>query len=123
MRLQRGSRISLISVLSFLLFSCAGTAPKLEHPVKFWNGTPERSAVCRTSSKKVIAFVQRELITDTARQQAATAIREALARDQVECVAADSEAFGGFVALTFEDIGALLRFQENLLFKCEKWAK
>ncbi len=108
-------------IIALLLAGCAGNPPKMERPVKLWNGTPERQSLCRTSVDKAVAFAKKHLARDLSKSSAAKYMRSALLQDAVECIGANQKEFAAFVALTAEDLGVLLRYQENLLFSCQKW--
>ena len=118
--LQKICKIALISTSSLLL-SCAGSAPKPERPIKLWNGTPERLAVCRTTLNKAEAFAKKHLRSDFSKSNVRRALMSALAPDGVECVSSDDPRFAAFLALTADDLGVILRYQENLLYSCERW--
>lgn len=117
MKLQKILRISLILTLS----ACAGNPPKMERKIKLWNGTPERSAMCRTAVTKAVAFARKHLKQDASKSYAGQVVRAALVDDAVECIKSDDSKFAAFVGLTADDLGVLLRYQENLLYQCAEW--
>lgn len=114
-------KTSLIATLSFLLLSCAGKPPVMEHPVKFYSGSPSRQSMCRRTQARMVAFVKEIAQHQFTADHAKEALASVMAPDGEDCVKASDPAFGNMLGLTAEDMRVLLQFQENLLYSCEKW--
>jgi hypothetical protein len=122
MRQRMNWKKSLISVASSLiLVSCAGSPPKLERPVKLYNGTPSKLGVCRLTKGQVTAWAESIAQHQTSKAYAGKVINRALAVDALECIRADSAAFKGVIGILADDFRVLLQYQENLLYSCAKW--
>jgi hypothetical protein len=102
--------------MAFLtLVSCvSGNAPQMERKVKIWNGAPEEIGICRLSTNDLsdklnaVKFVLKSYHAGTSRY---------------ECLPAEDERFKSYACLTFEDLGVMYAYIQELNFKCEKWAK
>lgn len=117
------SKTLRIATLSLLLASCAGKPPVMEHPVKFYSGSPSKQAMCRRTKAALTKWVQAIAQHSQTRQYAARVLESALAEDPKaeECIKADAKEFGSLIGVTAEDMKVLLQYQENLLYSCEKW--
>lgn len=111
----------LISTLSLILFSCAGSPPKLERPVKLYNGAPEVNGICRLTKPAIARIAKKALKTDDAKSQVNAVVKEMFAPDEVECIRADDRKFSNYGCYSFSDIAVMLRWQENLLYSCDRW--
>lgn len=114
---------TLKTALILTLSSCAGSPPKLERPVKLYSGSPSRQAMCRRTKESLAKFVKSNAQHTNTKNYARQVINQIIAEDGIECVKADSQAFGAMVGIPADDLRVLLQYQENLLYKCEKWAK
>lgn len=93
----------------------------MERKIKQWNGAPEMGGICRMSRDDLAKLAKRALKTDLAKSQVRKIVKEGFAPDGVECIRADDPKFAEYGAYSFKDIAVLLRYQENLLFSCERW--
>lgn len=116
-------RILLIAALLSSLFycGCAGKPPAMERRIKVYNGAPEYVAVCRTPRAAIAAHARAEARTQAFKQGANDWIKENIAPEELECVPASSPEFARFVGIPAEDFGVLLRYQETLINRCERW--
>lgn len=117
MRPLRTSRILLILALS----SCAGSPPKMERPIKLYNGTPSKLALCRLTKGQVAGFAKSIAQHSRTKAYADRVVRAALALDALECIRADEAKFSEFVGIHADDLRVILQYQENLLYSCQKW--
>lgn len=115
------SKILPIATLNFLLFSCAGKPPVMEHPVKFYSGSPSRQSMCRRTQKAMTEFVKKIAKHQLTKDHAEEVLASVMADDSEDCVKASDPAFGKMLGLTADDMRVLLQFQENLLYSCQKW--
>lgn len=110
-------------LLAVVLAACAGKPPVMDHPVKFYSGSPSRQAMCRRTkealTKWVVAIAQRS----QTRKYAARVLEQALAADPKgeDCIKADAKEFGALIGVPADDMRVLLQYQENLLYSCERW--
>lgn len=123
MPLQRSWKILLTGALSALLFSCAGSPPKMERPIKMWSGTPERGSICRLTQSQVGNMVHAIAQFTRTKSYASKVLARAMAADAFECIRAEDPKFATFAGITFDDLRVLLQYQENLLYSCERWKK
>jgi hypothetical protein len=93
----------------------------MEHPIKLYNGQPNLRAMCRTSQFQALVFARHALKRSASVKYADRVIKAALEADARECIESNNPAFAGLAGITFEDLGVLLRFQEELLYSCKKW--
>lgn len=119
--LRKISKISLTVILSAITFSCAGSPPKMEHPVKFYTGSPSRQAMCRRTKARMTEYIRQIAQYQQTVDYAPKVLAAIMAADASECIKADAKEFGAMIGLTAEDMRVLLQYQENLLYKCEKW--
>lgn len=110
-----------ILILSFLAFSCAGSPPKMEHAVKLYIGDPASGQICRLTKSAIVKWAKKSLAREESKQYVNAAVREMFKPDDVECIDARDPKFKVFGAYSFEDISVMLRYQENLLYSCERW--
>lgn len=115
--LSKTWKIALILALS----SCSGSPPKPERPIKMYSGSPGRQAMCRRTKESLAKFVKEVAQHSATRNLAREAINEIVAQDAIECIKADSAAFAQIVGIPADDLRVLLQYQENLLYKCERW--
>lgn len=113
----------ILILASLLMVGCAGSPPKMERPVKLFNGAPERGAVCRLSKKAIARVAKKLLKTREAKDQVSDVVKVMFAPDEIDCVSASSREFASYGCYTFSDIGVMLRWQEALLHSCDKWGK
>jgi hypothetical protein len=120
-------RTVTLSVLALLaacvLAACAGKAPVMEHPVKFYSGSPSRQAMCRRTKEAMAKFAVAIAQHEQTRKYAARVLEQVMAEDPKgeECIQASEKAFGSMIGLTAEDMRVLLQYQENLVYGCAKW--
>jgi hypothetical protein len=93
----------------------------MERKIKLWSGTPERNSVCRLSKEESTQLAVALVANKFSKKYAHKIVNYALAEDKLECVRADAQAFAAFAGITFQDLGVLLRYQEALLYSCERW--
>lgn len=112
-------KILLISILS----GCAGTPPKLERPVSYYAGIPERSSMCRNVKSNLVDFLKKIAKHQGTRDQVENIVNTAFQADPlgVECVKADEPNFAALVGISADDLRVLLQYMENLVYKCERW--
>ena len=110
-------------LLAVVLAACAGKPPVMEHPVKFYSGSPSRQAMCRRTKEALTKWVVAIAQHSRTRQFASKVLDQALAEDPKgeDCIKADAKEFGSLIGLTADDMRVLLQYQENLLYSCEKW--
>lgn len=124
MTLLKTLKILLISTLSLALFSCAGTPPKLEHPVNLYDGTPSRTSMCRKTKESLIQQLQTWAQYGFTKAHVRSAVGGFLAQQEpaaLDCIRADSPGFASMVGMPADDLRVLLQYIENLLYSCEKW--
>lgn len=114
-------KTTLILTLSLFLFGCGGIPPKLEHPVKMYLGAPEVGGICRLKKSAIARLAKKYLAKDESRNQVDSAVSVMFSKDEIECVDARSNEFKSYACYSLEDNRVLLRYQENLLYSCEKW--
>lgn len=115
-------KTSLIATLSLALYACAGSPPKMERPVKFYSGSASKQAMCRRTTARMVAFVKEIAKHDETKRYAAQVLAQALAKDDDECIKSSDPAFNTMIGTPADDLRVLLQYQEELLYKCQKWA-
>jgi len=113
--------MKLISALSFFLVACAGTPPKMERPIKIYNGVPESREICRLSRSAVSNFAQKTLREDLSKQEMRKNIASFISQGGADCIDTTDREFAKYAALKFDDLKVLIRYQEKLIFSCEQW--
>lgn len=93
----------------------------MERRIKVYNGAPEYGAVCRVPRGNVAARAKLEARTEAFRQGADEWVTANLWPDTLECVSAHSPEFVRFVGIPTDDFGVILRYQETLVNRCERW--
>lgn len=119
--LLKNWKIRLTLTLNILLVSCGGTPPKMERPVKFYSGNPEKMAMCRNTKEQLAEYIVDAASKEITKQVAKGIVNAILAEDVQECILSSSDAFKTLAGVPWDDIGVMLRYQENLVFSCEKW--
>lgn len=115
-------RLKILKIaLTIALSGCAGNPPKQERPVKFYGGVPEKSSMCRVVKRDLVAFAQKIARHQRTKNFAPQIINASVARDALECIKADEQAFSSMVGIPADDLRVLLQYQESLLYRCEKW--
>lgn len=119
----QGKYFLTIVCIFVLTPACAGSPPKMERPIKLYNGVSARSEVCRLSQAQIQQLTQPQVVYDSTKEMLAQAIPHIFDEPPVlECIPANDERFDSMGAFTFDDLGVLLRYQEKLLNACEKWS-
>lgn len=115
--LRNAFKIALIATLS----SCAGKPPVMDHPVQVYYGVHQKRAMCPATRAQVARWVTALAKQKLSKKYAARVVYAALKPDALECIGSDQEAFDTLIALPSADFEAVLKFQEDLLYSCEKW--
>lgn len=93
----------------------------MERPVKLYYGSPERESLCRITKADIEASAKRVFRYGKTKAHVRKALDILIAEDAEECVPASDRAFAAFAGITFADLGVIMRYQEALVYKCEKW--
>lgn len=103
----------LFLVILLILISCvSGNAPTMSRKIKIWNGAPEQNGICRMSTNDLadklntISFFIKPFHKGT---------------KSFVCIDASNDEFKNYASLTFDDLGVLYGFIEEMQLKCEKW--
>lgn len=70
---------------------------------------------------EIARVAKKNLRSDEAKTQVKALVKNGFSSDEVECIRADDPEFAKYGGISFSDLGVLLRFQEDLLFSCERW--
>lgn len=70
---------------------------------------------------EIAALAKRALKSDAAKSQVNAIVRQGFAKDGKNCIRADDPEFAKFGAFSFSDIGVILRYEEDLIYSCERW--
>lgn len=93
----------------------------MEHPVKLYNGAPEVGGICRLKQAAIAKWAKKNLAQEESKKYVNAAVKQMFSEDDVECIDAKSDKFKSYGCYSFEDIRVMLRYEENLLYSCEKW--
>lgn len=115
--LRNAFKIALIATLS----SCKGKPPVMDHPVQVYYGVHQKSAMCPATRASVARWVTSLAKKKLSKKYAAMVVYAALKPDALECIKANQEAFDTLIALPTADFEAVLKFQEDLIYSCERW--
>lgn len=103
------------------LSSCSGSPPKPERPIKLYSGSPTREAMCRRTQANVAKFVNANARHMRTKSYAREYIAKVMAEDGLECISANAKEFAELVGIPADDLRVMLQYQENLIYKCERW--
>jgi hypothetical protein len=93
----------------------------MERPIKQFQGAPEVGGICRMTKEDLTRFAKKSVKTDLAKKHVPQVVGQMLAPNGMECVDAREKKFARYGCYSFDDIAVMLRYQENLLYSCEKW--
>lgn len=118
MKLLKNFRTLLIATFAV---SCAGKPPEMDRPVTFYYGNASRQEMCQAQQRRIVAWLQKMAKHSTTRKYIPQYAKAMLARDSGACIAANDQRFEQLVGMSVDDLGALLQYQEDLIYKCERW--
>jgi len=96
----------------------------MERDIKIYNGAPEVAGICRKNRVTVASNISQELKTSIAKEAVKKTLENNIAPDTAsDCVSANSADFKKYAGISFQDLGVILRYIENLTYSCERWKK
>jgi len=99
-----------IILISMALSSC-GHAPRMKQKIEVWNGSYEEQAICRLNPKAVSKITgTHKFIT-----------KKVVKNKGFECIYADDPRFNQYGALSWDHIGVVQEYIEELINSCQQW--
>lgn len=100
----------LIATSLVILFGCA-SYPRMRRDIVAWNGSSEKVAICKMPTEAV-----KKLLAENPDNDAFL-----INADQTVCIRADNPRFNRYGAMTFDDIGEINKYIEELRNSCRIW--